>query len=65
MTVVDGGIGRNGLIILRKSASGETGTESVVLGAGEIQEGIVGVKQSDAIGHRGLLPKGMQQDHGT
>ena len=58
MSVVDGGIDRDRLLALVKSAGGQTGAEGVVLGAGEVQEGVVGIEKSDGVGHDVLLLEG-------
>jgi hypothetical protein len=58
MAVVDGGIDRYRLLAVVQSAGGQAGAQSVVLGAGKVQKGIVGIEKSDGIRHRYLLLKG-------
>jgi hypothetical protein len=60
MAVVDGRVSRHGVLVMGKPTGSEAGAEGVMLGAGEVQKGIIGVKESDTIGHGDLLSKDMR-----
>jgi hypothetical protein len=55
MAVVDPRIQGNSGVIVGKPPRAQAGTERLTFGTGEVQKGIIGIEQGEAVSHGGLL----------